>query len=212
MAYDPGELVLVVPNSILPAVGVNPGFHRIGSRKQIEKICDHANSFMRRDQCEDDPAYRQLIPYVVFRDAEKNIFTYKRSGKGEKRLSYRRSIGVGGHVNADDCKGKTGLAGFRLGMIREVEQEVVFERKLTDTHWIATIVDDSDSVGKVHLGIVALVDVRFGTIFPADGSEFKAHQMMDWTQLQKYMDEFESWSQLTIAGLFPSAESMRVKF
>ena len=49
---------------------------------------------------EQDPGFKQLIPYVIFRhlvdDGETWLFQYTRgTGQGEQRLHRKRSVGVG---------------------------------------------------------------------------------------------------------------------
>ncbi len=57
---------------------------------------------------EDDPSFKQLIPYVLFRwtdaDGTVHLFEYLRgSGQGERRLHAKRSVGVGGHISSLDA-------------------------------------------------------------------------------------------------------------
>lgn len=63
-------------------------------------------AFVRRDWCETDQRFLQLLPYIVFYkiiDGEYRIFVYQRGkGVGEGRLALGCSIGVGGHINPRD--------------------------------------------------------------------------------------------------------------
>ena len=60
---------------------------------------------------EEDPSFKQLIPYVLFRwtdaDGTVHLFEYLRgSGQGERRLHAKRSVGVGGHISTIDADGR----------------------------------------------------------------------------------------------------------
>ena len=63
-------------------------------------------SFVRRDWCENDKRFMQLLPYVVLYkliDDQISIFVYQRGkGTGEQRLAGGCSIGLGGHINPHD--------------------------------------------------------------------------------------------------------------
>ena len=49
-----------------------------------------------------DPSFKQVIPYLVLRDAER-YFLMRRTRAGvDARLLGRYSIGVGGHLNPGD--------------------------------------------------------------------------------------------------------------
>ena len=56
---------------------------------------------------EEDPSFKQLIPYMLFRHRSPPgpdmVFQYTRgTGMGEGRLHRKRSVGIGGHISADD--------------------------------------------------------------------------------------------------------------
>ena len=68
-----------------------------------ELICDEGY-FLPRGDCETDPTFKQIIPYViVYFQATGQILTYRRGPEvGETRLAGNRSLGFGGHINPDD--------------------------------------------------------------------------------------------------------------
>lgn len=205
------ERVLVVPASYLADAGIHDGFTRAGSRRQVEIICEHANEYMPRSKCETDPAFRQVIPYCVVRDFNKNIFTYLRPKKHtERRLASFRSLGVGGHVTEGDIKGPVTLKGLAKAAMREVEEEVAYDKQNQKFSWVGFINDTSTEVGRVHLGVVAVVDVAHGIVIPAEGcAETRVFTTMDFGQIHNYIDSFEPWSQFVIRGLFATPEAMR---
>ena len=57
---------------------------------------------MRRGDAEEDPAHKQVIPYLVLRDGERWFLMRRTRAGGDARLHDRWSIGVGGHLNPGD--------------------------------------------------------------------------------------------------------------
>src|SRR5579863_2870034 len=119
------ERVLVVPTTVFHEIGVFQGFQREVER-YLPRLLDPTHlSFRLRSEAETDPSFKQLIPYVVLR-CGKLLFHYTRGQGGtEARLRALRSIGVGGHISAEDVS----LSGdaYREGMLREIAEEVYLE-------------------------------------------------------------------------------------
>src|SRR6516225_7236859 len=150
------ERVLVVPAALFHEIGVFHGFTpRV--EKYLSRLLEPKNlSYRPRAQVETDPSFKQLIPYVVLRHSDQ-IFHYTRGKKAtESRLQTLRSIGVGGHISADD----TSLfdSPYRQAMFREVREEVHLETEYTE-RCIGLINDDTTPVGQVHLGIVHVFEL-----------------------------------------------------
>ncbi|MCA9060962.1 MAG: phosphoesterase, partial [Planctomycetaceae bacterium] len=102
----PIEHVLVIPTAVFHDVGHFQGFSSEIDR-YLDVILDptHA-SYLPRNQMEQDPSYKQLIPYCVFR-CNGEVFYYQRgTEQGEARLHAKRSVGVGGHVSTLDLNGQ----------------------------------------------------------------------------------------------------------
>ena len=112
---------------------------------------------------ENDPSYKQLIPYVLFRHDDAvghtTIFQYTRGMRqDESRLRGKRSVGIGGHISMTDAVPSGDGSGYFEGMARELGEEVSIETPYRE-QCIGLINDDETSVGRVHLGIVHLFDV-----------------------------------------------------
>jgi len=98
----PDEQVLVFETSVLEEPGV---FH--GLKFDIEPYLRRIFApgvlrFMPRPKAEADPAYKQLIPYVIMTHAGKYLNYVRGKRAGETRLVGNRSIGIGGHINPVD--------------------------------------------------------------------------------------------------------------
>ena len=103
MATADVEHVLVVPTQLFHDIGYIQGFtHDV--EKYLDRLLDAKNtSYRPRPDMEEDPSFKQLIPYVIFRhtddDGTVRILHYARgSGGGESRLHAKLSIGIGGHI------------------------------------------------------------------------------------------------------------------
>ena len=150
---------------------------------------------------EQDPGFKQLIPYVIFsfRDnAGTQLFQYTRGkGQGESRLHRLRSVGIGGHISAHDAREPQA---YEVGMRRELEEELVIETAFT-SRCVGLINDDQNDVGRVHLGIVHVCEVESPTLRAREMDLVEAgFRTVD--ELQNDIDQFETWSQICLKALF----------
>ena len=76
--------------------------------------------------------------------------------RARARLHAKRSIGIGGHISADDA---AQASAYDEGMRRELEEEVVIDTPYRG-RMVGLINDDETEVGRVHLGVVHLFDVE----------------------------------------------------
>ncbi len=191
------EHVLVIPTSIFHEIGHFQGFCGDVDR-YLDVVLDpqHA-SYRPRHEMEQDPSYKQLIPYCIFR-CNGEVFFYQRgTAQGEARLHAKRSVGVGGHVSTLDLNREA--SPYIEGMRREIEEEVDLE-----TGWIETCVglinDDETEVGKVHLGIVHVFDLDYPKVQPREKSMINAGFASPEKLIHEF-DQFETWSQICLKYL-----------
>lgn len=196
------EHVLVVPTQLLHDLGYFQGFYGDTDR-YLDRLLNAANtSYRPRDEMERDPSFKQLIPYVIFRhtDAEGrvHVFEYTRGkGQGEQRLHSKRSVGIGGHISSDDAAQADVYA---EGMRRELEEEVEIGAAYTQ-RCVGLINDDETEVGRVHLGVVHVVDVESPDVRPREDEILDAgFRPVDG--LLQNLDGFESWSRICLEALF----------
>lgn len=196
------EQVLVVERKVLEQAGMFQGLTFDVQRYLGKLFAPGVPHFMPRPQAEADPAYKQLIPYVIMAYGGKYL-TYVRGRRaGEARLVGHRSIGIGGHINpADDMP--LFNADFREAYFTAVEREVAEEVSVEAGHTdrvVALLNDDSNEVGQVHLGIV-----HFWTLDSSKVS--KREQMitqmgfMSPAELHEVRDSLETWSRLCLDHL-----------
>ena len=203
------ECVLVVPTSEFHALGHFQGFSSDVDTYLPALLNSDQISYRPRGEMEQDPSFKQLIPYVLFRyvDSEgtPRLFQYKRGGGGgEERLRAKRSVGIGGHISTVDIKDSadagTAQDVYREGMRRELDEEVVIEAAFTEK-CVGLINDDETPVGQVHLGIVHLFEVNSLNVHPREEDIVDAgFQPID--QLLTELDQFETWSEIVVKALF----------
>lgn len=196
------EQILVVPTSVFHALGHFQGFSSEVDRYLNQLLSPGNTSYRPRPQMEQDPSFKQLIPYVVFRYTDPNgrvhLFEYTRGkGQGEQRLHSKRSIGIGGHISAVDSAHHDVYA---EGMRRELEEEVIIETPYSQ-RCIGMINDDLTEVGKVHLGVVHLCDVESPAVRPRE-SDICDAAFRPLDELLARLDGFETWSKICLEQAF----------
>ena len=190
------ERVLVVPTSLFNEIGVFQGFCSRVNEYLPRIINPQSLSYRPRSAVETDPHYKQIIPYVVLRWRDQ-VFHYTRGKTAtEARLQALRSLGVGGHINEADSTLFDDP--YRLGMIREVEEEVHLESGYAE-RCIGLINDDSSPVGQVHLGIVHVFDLAEPRVRRREQSLTRSG-FIALKDLTSERDQFETWSQFLIDG------------
>ncbi|MDO4567041.1 MAG: hypothetical protein Q4B42_06890, partial [Oscillospiraceae bacterium] len=157
--------------------------------KEIFDIIASGYEFMPRPLAEENPAYKQIIPYVILRRGEQIFATRRLNKGGEKRLHGLVSIGVGGHINPVDGEGGNLLM---RGLWREIHEEVCIEH-CGDLAPCGFINDDSNSVGSVHLGACFTLDVE-GDVSVAETEKLEG-LWMTLPELRECFDKMETWTQ-----------------
>jgi len=190
------ERVLVVPSAELDRLGRFQGFSPDAERYLSALLIPDLMEYRPRSQVEEDPSFKQIIPYVVFRSAE-SVFCYTRGkSQGEARLHRLRSLGVGGHVSEDDALGAKSLDAYEAAMRRELEEEVEI-RSPGRARRVGLINDDGTPVGRVHLGVVHLYELDRPELGPREEGLAEA-RFLGVDAIQSLRDEFETWSQICI--------------
>jgi predicted NUDIX family phosphoesterase len=198
------ECVLVVPTTLFHELGHFQGFSGDAERYLSTLLSPQHTSFRPRSEMEEDPSFKQLIPYVIFRYRDAagrvHLFQYTRGkGQGEGRLHSKRSIGIGGHISAEDS-GDTLSAAYQEGMRRELAEEVAIDTPYSERR-AGLINDDQTEVGKVHLGVVHIFDVEQPAVQPREADIIEAgFRPLD--EILADASRFETWSQICLDALF----------
>ncbi|MGI6028150.1 MAG: hypothetical protein ACOX81_01905 [Candidatus Heteroscillospira sp.] len=193
------ELVLAVPTRVLQPWLTVRGLitERVDALTELI-MAEHV--FLPRPEAELDPAYRQIIPYTVLIQGDRVFSTRRLRGGTEKRLHGLISLGIGGHINpaADGDGGDVLLRGLR----REIDEEVFCEGPQFDRlSFRGFINDDSNDVGKVHLGLFCTMPV-IGEVSVRETEKLEG-LWLHRGELQSLAGSMETWSSLILDALFP---------
>ena len=201
------ERVLVVPTEVFHNLGHFQGFCGDVDRYLGELLDPRHASYRARAEMETDPSFKQLIPYVIFRHTDaagrQRVFQYTRGkGQGEGRLHSKHSVGIGGHISADDA-GENAANPYEEGLRRELAEEVEIGSDYR-ARCVGLINDDETEVGRVHLGVVHLYDVDQPLVQPRE-SELIECGFRDVSEMLADLSRFETWSQYCLRALFGGA-------
>jgi predicted NUDIX family phosphoesterase len=185
------ERVYVVPASdVLAAAGPWRGVRPAGAG-ELERLASHG-SYRPRDEMERDPAFKQVIPYLVVRDGPSYFLMRRTRAGGDERLHERYSIGVGGHLNEGD-------GGLEGGLRREWAEEIdaAFEPEF---RVVGLLNDDESDVGRVHVGVVYLAETD-GRPVAVREIEKLSGRMATRQETAAVVDRMETWSALVFEHL-----------
>lgn len=190
------EYVLGFPTALLHRLGHFQGFTPEVDAYFPQLTANDACSFRPREEAEQDPTFKQLIPYCVFRHAGK-LFHYRRgSGVGESRLKGKLSLGLGGHINPQDA-GSLAQTSYRNGVRRELQEEIQ-DMAPSNSRVIGLINDDTNDVGRVHFGVVHLFEME-AEILRLREEQLEALGFVEVNKLLAQVDLFETWSSLLLS-------------
>jgi predicted NUDIX family phosphoesterase len=194
------EVILVVPREKLFA-SETLYFHGVvqEERKVALLAANIAGNYstMRRGEAEENAAYKQPIPYCVIRRGS-DIFLYRRlGGGGEARLFDKLSIGAGGHMN-DNPELTTFEAVLQDNLSRELEEELEITASTREFTTVGFINDDENEVGKVHIGLLVILDIDADGEVNVRETEQLEGQWVTSAQLREepIYSKLESWSQI----------------
>lgn len=154
-----------------------------------------------RDLLEKMPHFRQIIPYVVLMVGDK-IIRYKRTpAGGEPALHDLASIGFGGHIDLSDVVSEDSQVWLPETLAhaasREVEEELPGTRAEL-TKWVGLLIDNSNDVGRVHLGVVAIWHLDSITLVTPTDASISCVELVELTDLHMECDKLESWSRMLV--------------
>lgn len=161
---------------------------------ELLEIIRNEHEYMPRAEAEGQPAFKQIIPYVILRQGDKIFVTRRLNKGGEARLHGKISIGVGGHINPVDEQGDM----LMKGLWREINEEVELHShgELCSCGFIN---DDSNSVGSVHLGACFTLETE-GEVTVKETEKLEG-LWMTLPELKASYDYMETWTQIALEVL-----------
>ena len=191
------ERVLVLPRDRVPGgcdfTGLRPAEDEdLALLRQA--VADHGR-YVDRPLAEESPEWKQLIPYVVLRDADRIFLMERTDAGGDPRLHRKASIGVGGHLNPVDH----GQDPLSVGLRREWAEELDAAWE-PEFHLVGMLNDDTNPVGSVHLGVVFSVEAAGRPVRVREVDKLRGRMVLPDVVVAAW-DRLETWSQLVSAEL-----------
>ena len=180
------ELVLGLPRARFLGSGTWTGIRRVDVTATLALIAAEGE-YRPRDEAEEDPTWKQVIPYLLLRDGGRLFLMRRTSAGGDARLHERWSIGVGGHLGPADRSVEEGL-------LREFEEELVADWR-PELRPLGLLNDDRTPVGQVHLGIVFEADAAGRAVAVRETHKLSGRFVETDEVLEGY-EHLETWSQL----------------
>jgi len=189
------EQVLTVKRELIAQYIPEAGISAENAGKVVDIIMKHPE-FLPRHQAEEDPSHKQIIPYVVLCRGDEVFATRRLKKGGETRLHGLISLGVGGHINAESDAPENDI--LYHGMNREIDEEVIIAKRGALTPR-GLINDDTNEVGKVHLGMFFTLEVE-GEVAVRETEKLEGFWLKR-SELAEKAPEMETWSQLVVGAL-----------
>lgn len=157
-------------------------------------LIQHHHEYVLRGLAENDVNYKQIIPYVVFKYQDTYFLMQRDAHATDSRLSSKYTLGIGGHLQKNDIINRDLL---EWGA-REFEEEVDYTGELS-YEILGILNDDSNDVGKVHIGIVICATGTSDAI--SVKSELTQGTLVNLETCLAHFKKLESWSQHVVTFL-----------
>lgn len=206
-----GEQVLCIPAATFSKVAFQ-GF-RPWTQSDFSELLYGCATFQPRDAVESDLTWKQVIPYCFVQEGDGSILWYRRvKGTGEGRLLGKASLGIGGHVNMGDHlvhsttdRAHTGIRMVEGALRREFLEELGADQ--LELQFLGLLNDDSDAVGRVHLGAVyRCTKLRVNSAIKREDQGVKVLGFFDLHRPPMAVQETESWSRIVWDWLIRAQE------
>lgn len=151
---------------------------------EIMAIIHTSHIYANRSELENDPKFRQPIPYCLVTNGNEQFVLMQRVS-GEARLMGKHYIGVGGHVEDGHSIDYTAL--------KEITEEIGLP--IGTLEIMGAIISDHSEVENVHIGIVYAAATSY--------TEFTSpeNHNAQWASRKVLLDHYphcEKWSQIVM--------------
>lgn len=192
------EQILIVPRTKLFKGQPIPHGYGTADLDGLVKRIYASGYFVKRTEAENDPALKQIIPYLVVTHHGKVFLLQRYKTQTESRLHHKYSMGVGGHINP--VKGSALKGIIEKGLERELNEELLVQCPYT-YHLKGYLNDDTNSVGAVHFGLVFKVEVTDETAVKVAEKELMTGRFLRTQEIEPYYKSMETWSQILYEAL-----------
>lgn len=166
-----------------------------GNSEDLNRIVENG-LFRKRSALEEDPNFKQIIPYGIISHADSFFLFTRKSGQRETRLHNKLHLGVGGHMNPGTSEEKGEV--YLLNQLkRELFEEVNFfnDCSIEDIKFIGFINDESIPVSRVHLGLLYNIRVSNKYVLIRETEKMEAAWIAK-TDLAAFYEGMETWTRI----------------
>jgi len=182
------ENILVVKRNHMFPTGSWNGIKKTKDSLFVETIFEK-KEFLPRSLMEHDPSYKQIIPYLIFNHEDRYFLMQRKAKASEKRLRSKYSLGIGGHIRQEDIQD----ADIYSWAKREFHEEVDYQGNVA-VEFLGILNDDTNDVGKVHVGFVYLLKGDSSEISVKD--ELQSGDLLTLYECEDLYQHMENWSQI----------------
>lgn len=182
------EHILVVKRTDLFPIVAWQGLQEVKNNYLVD-IVKEKKEFLPRSLMEQDPTYKQIIPYLIFTHNDTYFLMQRQAKATETRLQSKYSLGIGGHIRQEDIEG----ADIADWARREFEEEVSYKGSYA-IELMGILNDDSNPVGQVHIGFIYLLKGDSSEISVKE--ELKSGTLLTLDECAKFYDSMEPWTQI----------------
>ena len=147
--------------------------------------------------------FPQVLPYVTIHCGD-HVLIYSRAKGTEERLHGSLSLGFGGHIDIDDFHADHGYKDcIKTGVVREIQEELKLNisGQVYIKDFTQVIVDNTNQVGQVHLGLPLALEVASHEAVEPDLNEIHQPKWVDIQWLKDNAHLSENWSKMLIEKL-----------
>jgi predicted NUDIX family phosphoesterase len=190
------ELVFAVPATEIWNLLTYKEQGLIYGTSEALKMIVQKGLFRKRNELEEDPSFKQIIPYAVISN-KGSFYLFKRSsGQREKRLQNLFSLGIGGHMNPGNSTEPE-----EQYLIDELKRELFEEVRLSNgclienIEFIGFINDDTIPVGTFHIGLLYDIRVSNKEVYINETDKMTA-EWIDKSRLAEFYKVMETWTKI----------------
>ncbi|MBN2862509.1 MAG: hypothetical protein JXN62_05065, partial [Bacteroidales bacterium] len=154
------ELVFAIPTTEVWSLLTYKEQGFIDGNIDVLKTLVRKGLFRKRKYLEEDPSFKQIIPYAIISYQESFLLFRRTSGQTEKRLHNKITLGMGGHMNPRDIM-ESGEQYIIDELKREFFEELrlLKESSIENIEFIGFINDETIPVSRVHIGLLYIIRV-----------------------------------------------------
>lgn len=183
------ESILVIKRDILFQDGTFQGL-KLTNIDSYKNLIRAHQEFLPRSLMEIDDTYKQVIPYLIFTHDNRYFLMQRHAKASETRLQNKFSLGIGGHIYQKDIQTDDIYAWAE----REFHEEIHYTDSFAKIESIGILNDDSNDVGRVHIGLVLLLHGNSSDI--GIKSELASGKLVSLEECEAYGPYLESWSRM----------------